>query len=318
MEIRILKKEEISRIDSLVSTYEFHDFRTYRMLGKNILKEYLINQIFNLSKENNNWVLAAEDKKKIVGLAVLTFLPWDSKLFKIRMCRISHLMSIGNYKAAGKIKNRLLTSILDICRKEHFAHLSCRIDIEDISSLHSLEGLGFKAMDTKVTFLFNRQRHKIPQIRTIYQVRKYKKKDLPHLVRIAKSSFSKDRFHLDPFISQEKADSLYSEWVKNSAMTRSPLFVAVNKSDKPVGFLTYKLLARISNYKIVGKDALMAVIPSAKGAIIGLMKAMLEDIVLNYDSAEFCTHLSNREAIRLFRKFNLDLIRTGHTFHKWV
>ena len=320
MKINVLKKEKINRIDDLVSSYEFHDFCTYGVLDKNILKEYLINQISHSLEGDKNLVLVAEDKKKIVGLAIIDFLPWDSRIFKIKMGKLSYLISKGGYTGAVRIKNILLAKILDMCKKGHFTHLNCRIDIEDMSGMHILEKSGFKIMDTTVTFVFNREKHKIPLLRPIYKVRKYEKKDLSCITKIAKAAFSKDRFHLDPFLPEERSDSLYAEWVKNSSR-KDRVFVAIDSSNHPVGFFTYKLyedLALISNYKIMGNNGLMAVAASARGAIIGLMKAVFEDVILNYDCVEFYTQISNREVVRLFQKFNLDFIKARHTFHKWI
>jgi len=319
LKIDILKKKEVNKLKGLLSIYQFHDYRSYRMLKRSELDKYLLNQILDLAKNKNNSIILALEKNEIIGLASLVFLPWDTGHFNIKMGKVGHIISVGSYEKAIKIKNKLLVSILDICKREHFAHLSCRIDIEDLSSIHVLGDIGFKIMETIVTFVFNCKKHKIPRIRTIYEVRKYEQRDLPYLIEMARSSFSEDRFHLDPFISQEKADSLYSEWIKNSSCKDST-FVAISLN-QPVGFFThqlYKDLAHITHYKIMGKNGLMAVLSSAKGAIIGLMKTVLEDAILNYDYVEFYTQLSNREVIRLFQKFNLDSIRAKYTFHKWM
>lgn len=318
MKIVLFNKNSLRKIENLIMDYQFNDFRAYRALSKDAFKKYLFYRIKNLL-EGNNKAIIAEDGKETVGLVILEFLPWDTKHFRMKMARISYLMANKDYSQALAIKNKLLSSLFELCRKEKIVYLSCRIDINDISSIHALEMNGFRLMDTLVTFAFIKGKHKIPEIKTIYPVRKCRAKDLPHLMEIAEKSFTDDRFHLDPCILKEKADSLYSEWIKNSFEQKETIFVAVS-GNKPRGFLTYKLykdLAKITGYKIMGRG-LMAVEREAKGAIISLMKATFKDVRKNYDCVEYDTRLNNYEVIHICQKLGLDLVRAKYTFHKWL
>ncbi len=320
MKIELLHPDsDLNDVTALIKGYQYNDFKTYRIINKEHKDEYLLRKIFELKRQRHSWVLIAKEDNKIAGLISLNLLKWDTKHFGVKMGKISHIISAYDYEEALRIKNELLKPILKICRKEHFAYLSCKVDVEDLSSVHVLEESGFKIMETVMTFAFKSVRHKIPNIRTIYRVRKYKSIDLPFLMEIARTSFLSDRFHLDNLIPKEKTNSLYSEWIKNSSSTDT-VFVATSKN-KPVGFFTYRLyedLANISGFKIMGNNGLMAVSSCAKGAIIGLMKATFEDVISNYDCVEYHTQISNREVMRLFQKFNLDFVRAKYTFHKWM
>ncbi len=317
--IELLHSKTFNEIKNLILEYKYNELRNYKIINIEHQNMYLLKQISELTGQKNSWVLMAKEMNEVVGLISLSLLEWDTKHFGVKMGKISHIISAYDYEEALRIKNELLRSILKICRKEHFAYLSCKVDVEDLSSVHVLEKSGFKIIETVVTFAFKNVRHKIPDIRTIYRVRKYKSIDLPFLMEIARTSFLSDRFHLDNSIPKEKADSLYTEWIKNNSSTAT-VFVATSKN-KPVGFFTYRLyedLANISGFKIMGNNGLMAVTPQAKGAIIGLMKATFKDVISNYDCVEYYTQLSNREVMHLFQRFNLDFIRTKYTFHKWL
>lgn len=319
MKTRFLKKYQIDEVSPLLSTYKFNDFRTYRMLSKDDLNKYLFNQISDFIKNKNNWVVVIEEKGEIVGLASLTYLLWDTKHFGFGMGRIGYLIVDREYIKSIQIKNQLLSILLDICKEEKIVHLSCRIDINDISSIHILERNGFKLMDTLVTFTFDRHKNKFPLIKELYNVRKFKDKDLNVLVNVATNAFSNDRFHLDSNISNDKADALYKEWIRNSCKRKEPVFVAVKK-DRAIGFLTYNLyeiLAKITNFKIMGQG-LMAVSPGNKGALISLMKATFRDVCLHYDCVEYDTRLNNYEVIRTCQRFGLDFVRAKYTFHRWL
>ncbi len=322
MKVDVLKKGQIDVIKSLLSIYELNDYRAYRMLDKDRLKEYLFNQVLDSSKRKNNWILVAEDKKEIVGLAVLNFLLWDTKHFGIKMAKISYLMARGNYNQVLAIKNRLLPYLLQLSKKEKIAHLSCRIDISDTSSIHALEANGFRLMDTLVTYAFNRCKHNIPNVKELYKIREFKKEDLDILVNLATRAFTIDRFHLDPFIPNDKADVLYGEWIKNCCKNKIQGKVLIAENDRrcPVGFLTYKLnkeLNELTGVRIIG-HGLSVVSPQAKGAYVALVKATVKNTIQFYDCAEFDTQLNNYEVIKIWERFKFDFIRAKYTFHKWL
>lgn len=321
LKIDILKKEEVNKLKGLLSIYQFNDYRAYRMLNKGKLKEYLFNQILNLLDDNKSWVIGAYEGERIVGLATLSFLSWDTEHFGIKMGKIGYIMADRDYQKGLAIKDELLAYIFSLCRKEKIIHLSCRIDISDTSSIHTLESSGFRIMDTLVTYAFNRYKHKVPDIKDLYKIREFKKQDLSSLVDIAKNAFSKDRFHLDPNIPREKADDLFGEWIKNSykGIYADRVFVA-EKGTEAIGFLTFRLdrgIEKLTAYKIAG-HGLSAVSNKVKGVYPSLAKAAVQDITLHYDCLEFDTQLSNFEVIKIWQRFAFDFIKARYTFHKWL
>ena len=319
--INILEKENTGRIKNLVSAYKFNDYSVYRMLNKDSLSEYLFSQISGLFENKGNWVVTAEDKNKVVGLATLHFLPWDTKHLGIRTAKVGYLMAEGDYPQALAIKNKLLPYLFLLSKKEKIYFLSCRIDSDDISSIHALEKNGFNFMDTLVTYVFNRHKHNVSAIRDIYKIRKFRKQDLSILVDIARNVFSKDRFHLDNNIPKEKADSLFGEWVDNSYQGKyaDRIFVA-EKNKEAIGFLTFTLDKKLKEhvgYKICG-HGLSAICPKIKGVYPALVKAAIQDIIMHFDCLEFDTQLNNYEVIKIWQKFGFDFLKARYTFHKWI
>jgi len=321
MKINVLKKDEIYKINNLISEYKFHDYNAYRMINKDKLREYLFNQISNLSKDKNSQVVLAAESNGPVGLASLTYLPWDTKNFGFKMGKIGYLLGKGNYHSNIRIKNKLLNFIFSLCKEEKFVHLSCRIDVRDITSAHILEENGFKIMDTLVTYVFSRVKNSIPKIKDLYKVRKFKDKDLGKLLALANSSFRQDRFHMDFHFPLNKADALYGEWVKNYCYGKKgeTVLVAENKNTEAVGFLAYKLSEDLTKlgYRVFG-EGLSAVSPKAKGAYLSLVKASIKDVLSFADYGEFDTQIQNYEVIKIFQKFDFKIVRTKHTFHKWL
>jgi hypothetical protein len=319
LKIYILE-DEFDKLAVLVYDYRFNEYGSYRMLDKDKLNKFLFNQISVSLNNEGNWVLVAEYRKKIVGLLILNLLPWDTKHFGVKMAKIGYLMANGDYAQNICIKNKLLFNLFKLCKKEKIIHISYRIDISDISSIHAVEKNGFRLIDTLVTYAFNRHKHRIPDIKELFKIREFKKQDLLMLVKIAKKAFSKDRFHLDHHFSHKKANDLYGEWIRNCCKREytNRVFVAEVK-ESVVGFLTFRLdreLQRFMNYKICG-HGLSAVLPGIKGVYPCLVKTAIREIGLNYDCLEFDTQLNNYEVIKVWRRFGFDFIRAKYTFHKW-
>jgi len=323
MQISILRKKEIQKIKHLLSVYKFNDYISYRRLSKVMLEKYLFSQIVSLLKNNRSWVIVAygDEEKEPVGLATVSSLVWDTEHFGFKMAKVDHLLVKGDYTQAVYLKSKLLDYALKLCKNKKFSHLSCRINIDDISSIHTLEANSFRLMDTLVTYAFNRYKHKTPKLRDLCKVREFKKQDLSYLIKISEKAFHRDRFHLDPYISDKKADCLFGEWIKNccSGEYADKIFVAA-KGNQPIGFLTFRLneeLKKMTGHKICGRG-LSAVSPKVKGIYPALTKAAIQEIVLNYDYLEFDTQLNNYEVIKVWRRFGFDFIRAKYTFHKWL
>ena len=323
MKISFLKKNDIGKIKQLLSIYSFDDYGAYKILDKCKIKEYLFNRIVSLSKDDKNFILVAYEnrKREIIGLIVFNFLSWDTQHFGFKMGKIDYLITSESYPKPLLLKVKLLKHLLKLCKNRNIFHLYSRIDTRDISSIHALETVGFKVMDTLVTYVFNRHKHNVLDIKEMCKVRELKEQDIPALVNISKTSFSRDRFHLDPHVPNKKADSLFGEWIKNSCVDKkmNEVFVA-EKNNFPVGFLTFKKNRDIENltgYKIAG-HGLSAVFSKAKGAYPALVKYAIKRIILSYDFLEFDTQLTNYEVIKIWHRFGFDFIRAKHSFHKWI
>lgn len=319
--VEILKSKERAQIDNLPFLHKFSDYRTYRIINKDRLNAYLSNQILKLHKDRNSWVVVAREGGKIVGFASLTYLLWDAKHFGFKMGKIGYLAAEGNYERAVAIKNKLLAYLFKLCKKEKIVHLSCRIDVSDTSGIHSLEVNDFRLMDTLVTYVFNRYKHNICGTKDLYRIRAFRKEDLGQLIHIAASTFTKDRFHLDPLIPGAKANVLFGEWIKNYCKnkTSNKVLVAEDNKKSPVGFLAYKLdreLEKLTGIKIIGRG-LSASLPESKGAYVALVKAVIQDTVKSYDCAEFDTQLNNYQVIKVWGRFKFDFTGAKYTFHKW-
>jgi hypothetical protein len=319
-EVGMLKSEEIKQAGDLLFSSNFYDYSMYKSINKDRLREYLFNQIYGLQKDKNSWIVAARKGEKIVGFASLSHLLWDTGHFGFKMGKISHLVAGGPYKQAAAIKDKLLGCLFQLSKKEKIVHLSCRTDAGDTSSMHALERNQFRLMDTLVTYAFNKHKYKFSEIKDLYRVRGFKKEDMRSLVHIAAHAFTRDRFHLDPFIPVFKANSLFGEWIKNCCKDKilHKVLVAQDNKGCPVGFLAYQLngqLEKVTGAKIIGRG-LSAVLQRGRGAYVSLVKATINNTIRSYDYAEFDTQINNLEVIKVWGRFRFDFIGAKCTFHK--
>lgn len=317
MKISVLNNKDAAKATPLLTQHEFNDYRAYRILEKGSLAGYLLSDFVESARKKGSLILTAQENGGIIGLAAVFPLSWDTRHFGLKAAKLDYFMALGERPHALRIKERLLKALFELCRDNKVAYLSCRADIGDVTAIHALEKNGMLLMDTIVTYAFNRYKHRIPKLRGLYKVSAAKRSDLPFLVDIAGSAFSKDRFHLDTHIPGKKADGVFGEWI-TSSLKEDKVFVA-RKGPEPCGFLTFRLNRELENCcgcKIAGRG-LSAVSTQAKGAYVSLVKAAIEEIALHYDCLEFDTQLSNQEVIRVWQRFGFDFIRAKHTFHKW-
>jgi predicted GNAT family N-acyltransferase len=152
MRIDYLQRKDLKKIERLLVDYKFNDYRNHRIFSKEQRINYVLGEISD-SIDKGDYVFVTKDKDDILGLASLINLPWDTKHFGFKMAKIGHLIVNESYNKSFKIKNILLSFILQLCKKEAINHVSCRIETDDFSSNHCLEQKGFMIMDTLVTYL---------------------------------------------------------------------------------------------------------------------------------------------------------------------
>lgn len=318
-EIKIsnLEKEELEKIRPLIAKYKYNPYRNYKIFSKDLREKILFQQIAEILKNQEGWCLIAKDKEEISGLVTLIKLPWDTKHFGFKMAKIGHLICLDN-----RLIDELINSVIKNCLKEKIKHLSFRVDTQDFSTIHVLQKNGFYLVETLLTYIFT-QANRISNLKDIYKVREFKKRDLPYLEEIAQKSFSQNRFHIDPNISKEKADSLYSEWIKNAPLDKDTAFTFVaEKENQPVGFFTCKFnhnILKWTKMKVLGRG-LAAVLPEARGAYISLIKMALHRgmNILKVDIGEFDTQVYNYPVIKTYQRFGMELVLARCTFHRWM
>jgi len=231
LKIELLRQNNLDNLRPLLNDYPYNEYRNYKIFNKDLREKILFHQVADIVRNKDGFCFVIPEKDKILGLISLINLAWDSRHFGFKMAKIGYLIYQGT-----QLCYELINAVIKICQEEKIKHLSFRVDTQDFFTIHALQKSGFYLVETLLTYTFT-QANKISPLKDIYKVREFKKEDLPYLMDIAKASFSQNRFHIDPYIPKDKADSLYSEWVKNSLFDRDTAFTFVaERGERAVGF----------------------------------------------------------------------------------
>lgn len=262
----------------------------------------------------------------IVGFTIFEKLLWDTAHFGINIGRINEVVSIGRYEEALAAKDAMLKFIEERCAEGEFFCVYCRVDINDLSSIHSLESAGFRMIDALATLRFDFRRNLtaeklpvgkdcLPKRSAGMTVRTWKEEDLEELTKIASTCYEYDRFHSDPMFPKGKSDELHGKWIVNCCKGLAHEVVVATLENKPVGFITCKIDGSIGIIDMVG------VSKDFQRRQIG---TLLVDAALKWfkdrDTVKFVdvgTQSRNIPALRLYINAGFRPVSSKVTFHKW-
>jgi len=316
----LLKSQELNEISKVIFNYQYNDYRNYNIFRKDELAKIFFYRMHNLFAINSQIVIV-KDNQSVVGLACLSDSPWETKYFGIKISKINYLMSIANKDKVIDIKRMLLSSVLNIAKKEGIKCIMLKIDTQDFSSVYSLEDAGFKLMATHLTYIVNFKNLKVPEFKGYCRIRRLKKKDISSLLRLTKLYAPRpSRFELDPYLPPKKSNQFYIQWVKNACDgSFADNFLVAERDGKIVGFFSYKVNNELKESFGINSihKGLLIVSPQGKGSALSLLKeATLQKIHgLPIDLAELEVYSYNYPIIRLYQKLGMVLVQSKYVFH---
>lgn len=245
--------------------------------------------------------------RAIVKKNLVEFLPWDTNHFGYRIGRANiHSLDTGTYQQLSAA-----------CELQEIDCLYFLADADDTESILQLERQGFVLVDIRITF--HRQLRALPALRQLDNIimRSAKVDDLETLQAIAHDSFRSTRFFADPYLSDEKASSLYEIWLSKSVRTDYAERVLVaEQNGECLGFLT----CHLDKQSHLGKIGLVALARSGRGK--GISQGMIWHALhwfrdQGMQSVDVVTQGRNIAAQRLYQRCGF-LTRTMQvSFHKW-
>lgn len=258
---------------------------------------------------------------ELVAAGLWRHLPWDTQMLQVPAGRIDFLLARGDYRLALGRKRKVAGALVEQARAAGVRHLSIRVDSGDLSGLHALQREGFELIDGIQTFALSDTAFADPgpASRGLARAELFSREDLEPVLAIARSSYRFDRFHADPALRAEHADTLHEQWVRNSCTGSAADAVLVARHDgKVLGFVTVKLdseLARRGGMRLA-TIVLVATAESARGMGIGrllTLAAVRWALSQRAGIIQVGTQLRNVPAGRLYESCGFKLVATSLT-----
>lgn len=319
--IKDLTIADFSEIADLFNGYAFKQYSSYPKINKDLVDNYFYCDLINTGKDYESYILGLKEKSHYIAFCILKKAQIESETYKKNIFTITHIISNDSYIPSVNNKIKLLRYIFSKWDTS-LDMVSCRTNINDTSTVHALEKIGFLHMDCLGTFSYEMPiKAKISKNPNCC-IRLFQDSDLEKLKVIAKKSFTIDRFHSDCKLPKSQSDNLYKTFIENAAIGigADKIMVAEHKN-KVIGFNTIelenRLLAQLGAY--VGSFVLNAV--SSEYRNQGIYSSLINDSLIylnnNVDYVEIKTHINNFPVHKVLPKFGFKLTNVQSTFHKW-
>ena len=250
--------------------------------------------------------------------------------------------SVGGLWAEGcyaEQRHRLET-VLNACIADAEDHgvrfLSVRLPEDAIAALHAVESVGFRIIESFLTF-GRKTAGEIPfGTKSDFYVRLAQPDEMETVASIAYCAFQSFRLRVDPQIPESRARHSRREWVRNGFKGRAEaIYVAesenrlrsacpdsIGESPRIVGFalLRSKVSRRFweRSTEKIGEIELIAVDPAFHGRGIG--KALVAEAIRHYQGKtseiQVGTQAKNLRAIGLYTRMGFSVVRSELSFHR--
>jgi ribosomal protein S18 acetylase RimI-like enzyme len=189
-----------------------------------------------------------------------------------------------------------------------------KVPVSNIYDCNHLQRLNFFLVDTNIQL--QKLSDKSSLLANNLDVRFSKSSDQDAVLKIAANSFTYDRFHNDPDITQEAAEKIKVEWAKNYFMNaRGDWMVVVEEGGVIFGFL--QLLRGVDGALIID---LIAVDQNYrnKGAAQKMISFAMRNCETKTEVVRVGTQLANLPSISLYLKMGFTVISASYVFHRHI
>jgi hypothetical protein len=213
-------------------------------------------------------------------------------------------------------------NILQKLQEQQVKLVISKIDVDQIKLINSLEEHNFRIKDLQLSYSIELK--KIERIFFSFyavKIREVEEHDIPHIVNIARESFSYGHYFENERLNQQTCAEIYADWAKRSCvdpLVANKVFVAL-VDDQFAGFLTAKIVNRNGEEYAVSELAAVSKKFRKSGAYQSLLKRSVlwsADMGLEYQINNVLA--SNIPVNRVHAKLGFYLTRSFFTLHGWI
>lgn len=256
--------------------------------------------------------VAVSEDDQVVARAKWHDLPWDSQILGFPCGRISSVWAKGNYIEAGRRLRYLFKRCVTEAQEKGVLLLSLRLDGTNLASLHAAEKVGFRIIESYLTFA--RNTYQSPD--SDKRVRLSVPSEVEIVSEIAYDTFRHNRFLVDPLIPEERARNSRRDWVRNAFAGRAEAIYVAEVEGNIAGFILLRSVEN-PNGQRVGLVDLIGVAAPYRGC--GLGSALVLQAIRHYHgklpAVEVGTQVTNVAAVNLYTRLGFRLVRSEFTLH---
>ncbi len=247
-------------------------------------------------------------------------LPWDSKVFGIRMGKLHIFFSGSNDHE--KVLSASIAEISTIAKEIGFFMLVTRINTISSSLLHALEASGFRVMDSLIDFYYDfRINPPVEAPMGNLPIRVAEETDKEKLIHVAERAFKGHfgHYHSDPFLRELGSTKVYSEWITGSFEGwADKIFIAYDKQNI-AGYSIWKLEDAQGEYFGLKRGAfsIAAIDPDyyGRGLFKTLTSAGMHWMQSRVEILSGPTHINNFPVQRGYTSLGWKAYDAYHTLH---
>ena len=240
-------------------------------------------------------------------LNVITFMEWDSKFWKKKICVIG----------PKKLTQNIIFRCNKFIKKNKIDMIQFLSECHDLETVNIAEKNNFSFKDIRITLekKINKQNKKFLISKNI-SFRKATMKDFKIIKPIAKNSYLDSRYYFDTKFSAKKVKEFYAGWLEKAILGTFDTFcLLICYRNKPIGFCTIKIKL---------KEAFIGLFSiSEKFQKKGLSQLLLSHVdselsKLKIFRINVITQGRNYSALKAYQASGFKIARTELWYHKWM
>ncbi|MCS7039350.1 MAG: GNAT family N-acetyltransferase [Caldilineales bacterium] len=171
------------------------------------------------------------------GLLVGRYSAWDSEHFGYGVAVIDGIyLPEDGYDRDRAVADRLVVGFEGWCREQGVRFASIRLSSLQLPAIHALEQAGFRYIESYIYNVVDLDRLGEPD-GPLPPLRLARPEDEAVMMAYASGAFATQRFHADPRIPFDKAETLYRKWIASAFADPRCQIVVMEENEHPVAFV---------------------------------------------------------------------------------
>ena len=279
-----------------------------------ILKDYL-------AGEDAVSVRAVSPQGKSLGVLLARYSSWDSEHFGYNVAIIDYLLTAD---VTHKFDVDIILAMLDVfdawCQQEGVKFVSVRLSSMQLPAIHGLQQRGYEYIESYILNSFDLRGYETDK-RHDAQLRLVLPGEVDKMIAHADGAFAIQRFHADPHIDKQKAESLYHKWIESAFQDPRREILVLDVGDEPAAWAVcwpQDLRSQLGFCSVTTQVLLVAPEMRSSGVGLSLMSGLFQYYgAKDVDIIDSGLTMRNIASLNWHNKLGFRIISTQVTFHKW-